>query len=131
MIKRFVISRSDFVVSDRETGLAWQRGASEDRMVWKEGFEYIEQLNEAGYADHSDWRYPTQEEMATLLLTEENRETGLFIDPAFGDQRSFWTATEAGHHRACYVDFYYGGVYLMEENYANFFIRAVRSNGKQ
>jgi hypothetical protein len=31
------------------------------------------------------------------------------------------------HHRACYADFYYGDVYIVEENYANHFVRAVRS----
>lgn len=128
MSKRFTL-RSDLVVLDRETGLAWQRNGSEDRMVWKDGFGYIEQLNQCRYAGHDDWRYPTREELATLILPEENRENGLFVSSLFGDQRCCWTSTEIDHHRhrACYGDFYYGDIYIVEENYANYFIRAVRN----
>ena len=122
---RFVL-QGDSVVLDRQTSLAWQRGASADRMVWKGGFGFIDQLNAAKYAGFSDWRYPTKEELETLIVPEEDRNTGLYVAPLFGQQRNCWTSTEADHHRACYVDFYYGDVYLIEENYANHFIRAVR-----
>jgi len=119
--------QGDFIVVDQETGLEWQRGASKDRMVWKDGFDYIDQLNESKFAGFEDWRYPTKDELAGLVLREENRETGLYINPLFGNQRNCWSSTEAEHHRALYVDFYYGDVYKVEENYANHFIRAVRS----
>lgn len=116
------------MVLDRQTGLAWQREASVDRMVWKDGFAYVDHLNEVKFAGFDDWRYPTRDEIATLILPEENRESGLYIDPLFGKQRNCWSATESGHHhRALYVDFYYGDVYVIEENYANHFIRAVRA----
>jgi Protein of unknown function (DUF1566) len=127
MSERFVV-QGDSVILDRETGLMWQRNPSQDRYVWKEGFSYIEKLNKENYAGHRDWRYPTKDEMATLILADENRNTGIYADPVFGPQRCFWTASEIDHkhHRACYVDFYYGGVYIVEENYANHFVRAVR-----
>jgi serine/threonine-protein kinase len=115
------------MVLDRQTGLAWQREASVDRMVWKDGFAYVDHLNEVKFAGFDDWRYPTRDEIATLILPEENRESGLYIDPLFGKQRNCWSATETGHHRALYVDFYYGDVYVIEENYANHFIRVVRA----
>lgn len=120
--------KGDLVVVDRETGLIWQRAASEDRMVWKDGFSYIDWLNESKYAGFSDWRYPTKDELQTLIVPEEDRMSGLYIDPMFGNQRNCWSASEAEHHRACYADFYYGDMYIIEENYANHFIRAVRSN---
>jgi hypothetical protein len=125
---RFVV-QGELTVLDRETELVWQRGASEDRMVWKDGFAYIENLNKSIFAGHRDWRYPTKEEFATLILSEEDRNTGIYSSPDFGPQRCFWTSTEVDHehHRACYVDFYYGGTYVVEENYANHFIRAVRN----
>ena len=126
MERRFVL-QGDSVVLDRQTGLAWQRGASADRMVWKGGFEFIDRINGGKYAGFSDWRYPTKEELETLIIPEEDRNTGLYVDSLFGQQRNCWTSTEADHHRACYVDFYYGDVYLIEENYANHFIRAVRA----
>jgi hypothetical protein len=128
MSERFVV-QGESVILDRETGLMWQRMSSQDRLVWKEGFGYIERLNKESHAGHRDWRYPTKEEMATLILADENRNSGIYADPVFGPQRCFWTSTEVDHknHRACYVDFYYGDVYIVEENYANYFVRAVRS----
>ena len=126
MEERFVL-KGNQVVLDQETGLAWQRGGSQEPMVWGGGFNYIDSINQNKFAGFDDWRFPTKEELATLLVPEEDRNSGLYVDPAFGKQRNCWTASEAGHHRACYVDFYYGDVYIIEENYANHYIRAVRS----
>ena len=70
---------------------------------------------------------PTKEELATLIRPEENRLTGLYIDPAFDKQRNCWSSTTGNHHQVCYADFYYGDLYLIEENYANHFVRAVRN----
>jgi len=126
MSERFVL-QGNLTVQDKETGLLWQRAASEDRMVWKDGFAYVDKLNERGFAEYSDWRYPSKDELETLILPEEDRRSGLYIDSLFGSQRNCWTATSAEHHRACYVDFYYGDVYVIEENYANYFVRAVRT----
>jgi hypothetical protein len=128
MSERFI--QSGETVSDRKTGLMWQREASADRVVWKDGFAYIEKLNADKFAGFSDWRYPARDELATLILPEEDRHSGLYIDSTFGDQRNCWASTQAeGHgHEACYADFYYGDMYLVEENYANHFIRAVRDS---
>ena len=125
MSERFVL-QGELQVLDRETGYVWQRGASQDRMVWKGGSEYIKMLNRTNFAGCRDWQYPTKDDLATLLLPEEDRQTGHYTSPLFGPERCCWSCTEAGHHRACYVDFYYGDLYLIEENYANHFVRAVR-----
>ena len=126
MSARFVVEKNE-VVLDQETGLMWQQSASTDRVVWKGGFSYIERLNTENFAGHNDWRYPTKEELATLILPEEDRHTGLYIDPIFEKQRNCWSSSEADSHQAAYADFYYGDMYLVEENYANHFIRAVRT----
>ncbi|HOI93721.1 MAG TPA: DUF1566 domain-containing protein [Syntrophobacter fumaroxidans] len=126
MADRFELMEK-MAVLDRETGLMWQREASAERMPWGDGAAYIARLNATGYAGFSDWRFPTRDELADLILPEEDRQSGLYIDPLFGTQRNCWTSTQSEHHKACYVDFYYGDVYLIEENYANHFVRAVRT----
>jgi hypothetical protein len=123
---RFVVE-GELAIADQQTGLVWQRGASADPMVWKDGFAYIDQLNLSLYGGYGDWRYPTGEELATLISREEDRRRGLYLHPLFGSQRCCWTATEMDHHRACYADFYYGDLYVIEGNYANHYVRAVRS----
>lgn len=126
MEERFELKGTQ-VVLDRQTGLVWQKGASQERMVWKDGFAYIDTMNQHRFAGYDDWRYPSRDELCSLILPEEDRHSGLFVDSVFGKQRNCWTATPAGHHRAVYVDFYYGDAYIIEENYANHFVRAVRA----
>jgi serine/threonine-protein kinase len=130
MEQRFILEKENIVL-DKETGLMWQREASTLRTVWKDGFDYIAKLNSESFAGYSDWRYPTQDELAGLILAEEDRKSGLYIDPLFGNQRNCWSSSrQEGHrHEACYADFYYGDMYVVEENYANLFVRAVRSGG--
>ena len=128
MKQRFILEKEN-VVLDNQTGLIWQRGASTVRTVWKEGFNYIEKLNSDSFAGYNDWRYPTEDELASLILREEDRMSGLYLDPVFENQRTCWSSSrrEGHRHEVCYADFYYGDMYLVEENYANLFVRAVRT----
>ncbi|MGA2403118.1 MAG: DUF1566 domain-containing protein, partial [Syntrophobacteraceae bacterium] len=102
MEERFILEK-DNVVLDVQTGLMWQRGASADRIVWKDGFVYIDKLNTENFAGYNDWRYPTKDELATIIVAEENRTTGLYIDPAFEKQRNCWSSTQCEDHQACYA----------------------------
>ncbi|MGD8370303.1 MAG: DUF1566 domain-containing protein [Syntrophobacterales bacterium] len=129
MASRF-IDNGDGTVSDSETGLVWQKGAAPERMTWPEAQSYIQQLNQADFAGYSDWRLPNNEELSSLMLPRENSRR-LFLDPIFGYQRCFWSATTREHHEVCYVDFYYGSIYRFPENYVNHSVRAVRGTIKE
>lgn len=124
------IDNGDGTVTDGETDLVWQKDSAPERITWPEAQEYVQQLNEAGFSGHNDWRLPNNQELTSIMLTQENSKR-LFLDPLFGSQRCFWSADTRGHHVACYIDFYYGGVYRFEENYVNHSVRAVRGNVKQ
>ena len=124
MSTRF-IDNGDGTVIDGETNLVWQKDPAPERITWPEAQQYVGQLNAESFAGHNDWRLPTNEELLTLMLSRENNKR-LFIDPIFGSQRCFWSADTRDHHEACYVDYYYGGVYQFQENYVNHSVRAVR-----
>jgi hypothetical protein len=124
------IDNGDGTVIDKDTDLVWQRDPAPERITWLEAQEYVQQLNEAGFAGHNDWRLPNNQELLSLMLSRENNKR-LFLDPIFGSQRCFWSADTRGHHVACYIDYYYGGVYRFEENYVNHAVRAVRGEMKQ
>ncbi len=124
------IDNGDGTVTDRETELVWQKDHAPERITWPEAVSYIQQLNKDNFAGHSDWRLPTNEELSTLMLSQENVRR-LYLDPVFGSQRCFWSSTTRGHHVACYVDFYYGGIYRFSENYVNHSVRAVRGEIKK
>ena len=124
------IDNGDGTVIDAETDLVWQKETAPERVDWLEAKQYVQELNEADFAGHNDWRLPTNEELLSLMLTRENSKR-LFLDPIFGSQRCFWSVDTRGHHVACYIDFYYGGVYRFEENYVNHSVRAVRGELKK
>ena len=124
MATRF-IDNGDGTVTDRETNLVWQKDTAPERITWPQAQQYVEQLNAEGFAGQSDWRLPNNEELLTLMLPKENRKR-LYLDPIFGVHRSFWSADTRGHHVACYVDYFYGGVYRFQENYVDHSVRAVR-----
>jgi serine/threonine-protein kinase len=119
----------DGTVTDTRTGLLWQKEPAPERMTWTEAQGYIQRLNETGFAGYSDWRLPANEELLTLMRSEETSHR-VYLDPIFGKQRCFWSSTTRGHHLACYADFYYGGIYRFPENYVNHSVRAVRGHMK-
>jgi serine/threonine-protein kinase len=124
------IDNGDGTVTDGETDLVRQKDSAPERITWPEAQEYVQQLNEAGFSGHNDWRLPNNQELTSIMLTQENSKR-LFLDPIFGSQRCFWSADTRGHHVACYIDFYYGGVYRFEQNYVNHSVRAVRGELKK
>ena len=67
MADRFELT-DKVAVLDQETGLMWQREASAEQMVWGDGAAYIEHLNTTGFAGFSDWRVPTRDELAGLII---------------------------------------------------------------
>ncbi|NIR16418.1 MAG: DUF1566 domain-containing protein, partial [Desulfobacterales bacterium] len=70
MATRF-IDNGDGTVTDRETNLIWQKDTAPERITWPEAEQYIQQLNEDGFAGHNDWRLPSNEELSTLILSRE------------------------------------------------------------
>ncbi|MDM8540054.1 DUF1566 domain-containing protein [Desulfococcaceae bacterium HSG9] len=75
-------------ITDRKTGLMWQKGGSKDYMEFKDTAAYVRQVNQKGLGGHDDWRLPTLEELASLL--ERQKMNGdLYIDPVF-DKKQWW-----------------------------------------
>ncbi|MBW1980141.1 MAG: DUF1566 domain-containing protein [Deltaproteobacteria bacterium] len=129
MSERFV-DNGNGTVTDTQTGLMWQKDPAPERVTWPEAQRFISYLNKIKFAGYEDWRLPNNEELSSLLLPEENKHR-LYLDPIFGNQRCFWSATTRGHHTACYVDYFYGGIYRFPESYVNHSVRAVRGEMKK
>ncbi|MGD2085779.1 MAG: caspase family protein [Candidatus Aminicenantes bacterium] len=116
---------SDKVVIDHETGLMWHQSGSWDKIRYKEAKEWINKLNQKGYAGYTDWRLPTLEEAASLL--ESNKMNGkLYVDPIFSEkQQMMWTGDL--YYRNGYVwgiDFSNGEIWYFGHHS---FVRPVRS----
>ena len=137
-----LVDNGDRTITDRKTGLTWQKGGSGKPM--RDAMVYIRKLNQERFAGYSDWRLPTIEELASLLKRETKSRQ--HIDPMFDNlQKQCWS-TDSGSEDAVrmeefVVNFEEGKVIsvftspsgknspmrrytLMDENY----VRAVRSN---
>jgi hypothetical protein len=84
------VINGDGTVTDKNTGLMWQKDAPDDNMIWEEALAYCENLN---LAFHNDWRLPNRNELQFLV-------DHIRYDPAsdttfFPDTMSFyyWSST--------------------------------------
>ncbi len=84
----------DSVVIDHATGLIWHQSGSDEEMDWPEAKQWVDDLNDKGYAGYTDWRLPTVEEAISLLDSDINTSS-LYIDPVFdAKQIGIWTGDE-------------------------------------
>lgn len=108
---RFVDNGNE-TVTDRSTGLMWQKDVSYYSWEWEAALDFCEALELAGYAD---WRMPNRNELHSLVDYQS-------VDPAldmdfFGgiEIDDFWSSTSSPENNgtAYSVDFFKGwGSYL-------------------
>jgi tetratricopeptide (TPR) repeat protein len=115
-------------VHDRATGLTWQKSGSDRRLAYEEAQAYVEEMNRQPLGGRTGWRLPTVDELASLLTEEEN-EHGLYIDPLFGAKERYywcWTADRRSGGGAWDVGFHLGLVNFGSED-LHYYVRLVLS----
>jgi hypothetical protein len=93
----------DGTVTDRNTGLMWQKIDSGRGMRWEKALAYAENIR---YAEYTDWRLPNAKELQYLVDYTRSPDTtnSAAIDPVFetssianeaglNDYPFFWTST--------------------------------------
>lgn len=101
-------------VRDSATGLLWQRAGSAYPLSLAHAREYAAALSAQGLAGRSDWRLPTAEELATLLLPEPDLRS-LCVAPAFSPaQRRLWSADAKSFTAGWYADMEHGFVWWQD-----------------
>lgn len=118
------VDNGDDTVTDRVTGLMWQKEGSSEGMTWADAKEYVNKLNSVQFGGYSDWRLPTIEELASLI--KSMRAKGTYIDPIFSEKQQFcWSADTFAPDIAWYVSFKAG---MIRHIYRFFYyVRAVRT----
>ena len=116
----------DEVVTDRVTGLTWQRHEDGKKRTWREAMDYCENLTIGGYPD---WRLPTKKELQSII---DYSFFGPALDTAcfpYSYQRDdyYWSATIRVFLSvfAWKVSFWDGQVKISNEGDYNY-VRAVR-----
>jgi hypothetical protein len=137
------VDNGDGTITDKATGLMWQKGGSSSAMRYWNAKRYVSRLNKERFSGHGDWRIPTTEELASLLERDRNNK-GLHISPVFGGrQKECWTSDTAPSSVPALtfnnaIDFFDGSIDLTKKSYSSVpnlagyepdecFIRAVRS----
>ncbi len=113
-------------ITDRATGLVWQKSGSDMYITYDRAHVYIEELNKKQYAGYNDWRLPTVDELISLLEPEKQSD-GLYIDPVFDSTQIWcWSSDKRSSGLAWYVGFNYGYVFSLDLE-DGYYARAVRS----
>ena len=85
------VDNGDGTITDRATGLMWERGGSETDRDKDRAVFYVDKLNKSRFAGYSNWRLPTLEELASLL--NKDKKNGVHIHPMFeSKQKHCWTS---------------------------------------
>jgi hypothetical protein len=118
----------DGTITDRATGLTWEKSGSKKWLTYKEAQNYVTELNRQSFADYKDWRLPTIDELTSLLEPEENSK-GLYIDPMFDSNQSWcWSSdtVKGSGGWGWVVGFYYGSVRRLHFGPGRDVVRCVR-----
>ncbi|CAN2040921.1 putative DUF1566 domain-containing protein [Candidatus Magnetomoraceae bacterium gMMP-15] len=124
----FLAFDNDTVV-DTKINLMWEKSGSNYKMNWHQTENYANKLNQKKFADYSDWRIPTIEELRTLIRSK--KVNGYYISPVFKMMSElYWSSSSRPYTiaGAWGVNFYggsydYGGHKSLDSCY----VRAVRS----
>jgi hypothetical protein len=109
--RTYLVDNGDgLTVTDKVTGLMWQRGGL-DIMSHRMLRKAIEELNQEGFAGYSDWRVPTLAEALSLMQPEMNGK-GQHVHPAFSaDQPFIFVDAIRKPGGQWFVDFKHGRAY--------------------
>ena len=84
------VDNNDGTVTDKATGLMWQKSGSASSLDNRSAKEYIKRLNRQRFSGYSDWRMPTVQELASLL--NKSRINGVHMAPVFDNKQiRCWT----------------------------------------
>ena len=95
LFKNDFVDNGDGTVTDRATGLMWQKEGSLKPLTLKRAASYIGSLNDKKFMGYSDWRIPTVEELASLL--KGNARRGPYINPLFTTKRKPYWSSDSGY----------------------------------
>lgn len=135
------IDNDDGTITDTKTNLMWMKKDSYLHSghwhSWPEVHDYVQQLNDEGFAQYIDWQLPTTKELKTLYEPEKTNssqagtEMKIHSDPIFGKNGSgsLWSGEKNGRYNAFGVVFNTGAIFNSnKKSRSRKATRAVRTN---
>lgn len=118
------IDNSNGTVTDRLTGLSWQRQDDGTARIWQEALFYCENLSFAGF---DDWRLPDVKELSSI--TDDSRHTPAIDQEAFPQTKpaGYWTSTPFADNPVFAWFVYFNNGYVNPVNkFHEYYTRCVR-----
>jgi len=113
-------------ITDHATGLIWQKSGSDKELTYENAKAYIQEIKSKKSDGYDDWRFPTVDELKSLL-TKEKQSNDLYISRIFDKKQWWcWTSDERTFGGAWHVGFRYGSFGWYDLNNGGY-VRAVRS----
>ena len=128
---RYLVA-SDGTVTDQKTKRMWMQFPLEGMFTFDGAYQAAQNLNaKNGFAGHTDWRVPNQEELLSLVM-EDNCPS--ICQEAFPDtpKASFWTSTSRADNADNTLCIYFGTGCVYSNNRYCYFnhVRLVRHSKK-
>jgi Protein of unknown function (DUF1566) len=87
-----LVDNGNGTVTDKVTGLVWQKGGAPSDMKFDATNKYVDDLNSSRFGGYIDWRLPTMEELYSLMEETPN-QSEKFMDNLFDPAQSVcWSA---------------------------------------
>lgn len=124
----------DGTVTDKNTGLMWQRDDDGKQRSWNDSVAYCRNLSLGG---HSDWRLPSIVNLLSIWTSSDSKAGAskryfpsmkLSEELYPGVHASYWSSTEASGapDMAAFVSFNDGGAHVGTKDFFAFYSRCVR-----
>lgn len=116
------INHNDGTITDRLTGLMWERAPLDTGRAWTAAVDYCNNLELAG---HSDWRLPNRTELMSLFHFGVDQPYSWLAGQGFGalSHEPYWSGTRCGEdpEQAWTVSLtsYLGNVQRSDKGYEN------------
>lgn len=118
------VDNNDNTVTDRASGLVWEKYGSRYPLTWDRAHAHVDRLNRNQYAGRTDWRLPTIDELTTLF-TGRTEPGDFCLESAFDPRKArLWSADTKAFTAAWYADAELGFVWWQDRT-CRFFARAV------
>ncbi|MFH0782969.1 MAG: DUF1566 domain-containing protein [Pseudomonadota bacterium] len=125
LIEERMVDNGDGTVTDKKTGLIWQKQNDDIHHSWESALNYCENLV---LANESDWRLPNVKELESIADLSKSKPA---INPVFPKTFPSWywssTTVTLFPNRAWSVNFRFGSVSSSDSKTSTYYVRAVRS----
>ena len=118
--------QGDGTVLDKAHGLRWEQSGSEYPLTWPEAGDYVRDLNRQRFADRTDWRLPTVDELLSLITARPQVHSYCLALPLDPEKKRLWSADRRSFSAAWSVSIDLGFVFWQDFT-CHYFARAVCS----